>query len=257
MTAALRSRLPFVPLLIALAATLAAPLAHAQWSVTDDETHTILKDGFKRFDVKPTTSPTNADSTLFSRTRPTAPPSKWTPANPDPQNWSTDGLKDIEKPCIGMADNQQSICTEIANTRSAYYNYMKNMYDANIKRYDLLQKLTDARQKILSNEFGHLQENTNEILALQTLITLDRQQMESVDHGYRMRIDFLTQQMTQKAKDAAAGKTGSNPVNNLFSSLTSTLIGGAVLELALIGQSSGTAAQKLSIDGGNPSNPGW
>jgi len=224
MTTAPRSRFPFLPLLIALAATLAAPLANAQWSVTDDVTHTKLDEGFNRFKVTPPKPPYTPQGDLFGRPTATSSSLEKEPANPDPQNWSTDGLKDIGKPCDGMAPNQQSICKEIANTRSAYYKYMKNMYDANIARYALLGKLYTERTNIGEKEFGRLQTNTNDILALQTLVTLDRQQMESVDHGYRMRIEFLTQKMTQQAKNLTSG---TDPESGLGSTLGNAIAQGA------------------------------
>jgi hypothetical protein len=245
-----RSRPLFGPLLIALAAVLAAPLAHAQWEVTDQDTHDKLKELNDRFKVK-MQPPINQSPALFQResTAPSGDP-LYGPPNPTPQGWSSDGLDGIEKICSGVSGNQADLCTQIANTRKAYYDYMYKMYLTNSKRYEMLRKLTDDRKNIPENEFGHLQGNTNEILALQTLITLDRQQMESVDHGYRMRIDFLTQQMTQLAKDAASGKTNSDPVASLISNITSTVVGGLVLQGALALQSSQTpdGFRKLEID---------
>lgn len=76
------------------------------------------------------------------------------------------------------------------------------MYQTDPKRYAapnlLVKKPTNGT--IGPEDFGRLQANTNQILASQNLIALDRQQMESVEHGYRMRIQFLTGRMAQHVK---------------------------------------------------------
>jgi len=245
MTTAPRSRPSFALLLIALLATaLAAPLAHAAWEVTDKEPGDHLDNLNKRLNVPSRSTQTN--------TLPGDSQSK--PTDPNP-NWKTSleqgtSLSSITAPCDGIAGKQQELCQEIAQTRDAYYKYMKAMYDINGQRYARLYTLTHA--SIGSDKFGTLEANTNEILALQTLITLDRQQMESVDHGYRMRIEFLTQQMTQQAKDIAGGKKsdGSTSFASLATNVASQVVSGVVLEAALstLGHTGRPDGFKLGID---------
>ena len=193
---------------IALAAALAAPLAHAQWNVTDDQTHTILNDNL--------TTPGSTPASSWSGTTATDPTTAW----------HTE-LENITQECSSMVAAQQSICTEIGNTRNAYYQYMNTMYTTNRARYALLQNLIKARTSITN--LGNLEANTNAIETLRTLIELDRQQTETVEHGYRMRIEYLAGELTQQSKNVTSGSGGSVSIGNVLSTLAS----GAVLQTTL------------------------
>jgi hypothetical protein len=239
------------PLFIVLTAALTAPLAHAAcsaggssddgWCVTDDKTHTDLEQFSNRFDVKPippnVMGGTDWSNSGGTSTGPADPTTPWvTSLGNSSQAGST--AVDLTQSCSAVAPAQYSLCVEIANTRNAYYQYMHTMYQNNQKRYQELNTLVQYRvKKINTQDFGALQANTNEILALQNLIALDRQQMESVDRGYRMQIQALTEQMTQQAKNMTSGtgggSSGTNPLTSLIVTAATDAIQQGVLKAAL------------------------
>jgi hypothetical protein len=212
-------REPFAVLFIVLASALAAPSAHAQWSVQDDKAITELQNINKHLDIAipPTTI---TDSALSDKP-------------PDPMTSPWPALDNVYQSCNGMMAAQNAICSQIADARSAYYTYMQNMYANNLKRYDLLKNLITRRNHLSQKyQFGEMQALTNEIQTLQTLITLDRQQTETVAHGYQMRIQYLNAQMTQQAKDTLSGASNGDP-STVIGNLLNAAVGTTVLKAAL------------------------
>lgn len=149
--------------------------------------------------------------------------------------------------CNGLAQGQQQNCKDIINTKNAQFTYMKSMYDMALKRQTTLNDLQTARRNLNAEDFGKMQDNTNQILTLIAQIQIDRQQMESVYNAYSARLEYLQNQQTQLAKSATE-PSGDSIVSNI----ASQAIAGAVLQGALSVQSSGTP-QPLGIEKSN----GW
>jgi hypothetical protein len=111
--------------------------------------------------------------------------------------------------------------------------YMKVMFDNSATRNQRLKDLVDARIALQPTDFGRLQDNTNQMIALQTLIALDQQQMESVNHAYQSRIDYLNRQITNEAHAATSGKSAGSGLGGMIGSIVSGIAGGAALKAAL------------------------
>jgi hypothetical protein len=149
--------------------------------------------------------------------------------------------------CNGLATAQQQNCVDVINTKNAQFTYMKAMYDMALKRQTTLNDLQSARRNLGTEDFGKLQDNTNQTLTLIAQIQIDRQQMESVNNAYSARLEYLQNQQTQLAKSATE-PSGSSIISNI----ASQAIAGAVLQTALSIQSSGNT-KPLGIENSN----GW
>lgn len=120
-------------------------------------------------------------------------------------------LEDGLSRCSRVAENQQTFCKEIVKTQNSQYLYMKTMYDNTKTRNDKLQELLKEREKIGESEFGKLQDNSNKLIALYTLLEIDRQQMESTNYAYEARLRYLRDQLTNLADAASSGKAPNSP----------------------------------------------
>ena len=149
--------------------------------------------------------------------------------------------------CNGRAVAQQQNCKNIIITRNAQFTYMKAMYDMAVKRQTTLNDLQSARRNLGTEDFGKLQDNSNQILTLIAQIQIDRQQMESVNNAYAARLEYLQNRQALLARSASAPSS-----NTIISNIASQAIAGIVLKGALDIQSSGDT-KPLSIENSN----GW
>lgn len=165
--------------------------------------------------------------------------------NPDKITMTAQGSGAAD-PCTALASAQQEQCQHINSAKLARFNYMKAMYDNTLKLQQTLTDLQKARQNIGSEEYGKLQDNSNQLLAVIAQLQIDRQQMESVNHAYESYIADQQNQQIQEAKAATApGSAGGSPISNVASSI----IGGAILQGALSVESSGSGSDhQLSIE---------
>ncbi|UNT99598.1 hypothetical protein KBQ49_02505 [Xanthomonas translucens pv. translucens] len=62
------------------------------------------------------------------------------------------------------------------------------MYDITDKRLGRLREIERARQSIKPEEIGKLEDNTNKLIALKTLMDIDRQQTEAAMFAYEKRL---------------------------------------------------------------------
>ena len=129
-----------------------------------------------------------------------------------------------------MATQQKEGCELIQRTRNSQYNYMVAMYDITKKRLERLRKIEQERTEIKDTELGKLEDNTNKLIALKTLMDIDRQQMESAMFAYQTRLGFLTKQQDAQAWAAMRGKkapsgdpSSQGGVGSFFESLGNTL----------------------------------
>jgi len=159
-----------------------------------------------------------------------------------------------------VSSEQQKTCELIQRTRNSQYNYMVAMYDITAKRLERLRAIEKERQNIKPEEIGKLEDNTNKLIALKTLMDIDRQQTASAMFAYEKRLAFLTQVQSAGARAAMTGQTPPSAtetgIGGLFpgwtglSDIASKLVGGVVMEGAL--QAAKTSKpdgfKRLSID---------
>lgn len=237
--------------LLAFALALGLSPARAQWSVIDESANDKLETANERLksaiDVLGT--PSDANGATISRSihlldrrfdiGATDSPGARVDDPPQPLV-ELQLARDTER-CGQVATLQQAICTELVETMNARYMYMKTMYDNTSTRHRRLTELVDARRQLTATDFGKLEDNTNQILALQTLAVLDRQQMEAAHHAYQARIDHLNNQLTHRANAATSGM----PTGGLGSLVDSAagVVSGVALKTAL------DASRRASADG--------
>lgn len=145
--------------------------------------------------------------------------------------------------CKGLTKGQIKNCEDIVETKNAQYKYMKSVYDMAAKRQETLNSLQETRRGLKTEEFGKLQDNSNQTLTLIAQIQIDRQQMDSLNSAYQARIDFLKDQQKQLAQSATEPTTGT-----VLSNLASQAVAGIVLKKALDVQASPDATRVLSIE---------
>ncbi len=158
------------------------------------------------------------------------------------------GIADCSSTTAGtpVATQQKEGCELIQRTRNSQYNYMVAMYDITKKRLERLRKIEQERAAIKDTELGKLEDNTNKLIALKTLMDIDRQQMESAMFAYQTRLVFLTKQQDAQAwaamrgKKAPSGDPSSQGAGSFFENLGSTLadfgtsvVAGGVMKVAL------------------------
>lgn len=105
-----------------------------------------------------------------------------------------------------VSAKQKSTCELIQRTRNSQYNYMVAMHEITKKRLERLRAIEQERKEIQETQIGRLEDNTNKLVALKTLMDIDRQQMESAMFAYETRLNYLMKQQTNQSKSAMNGK---------------------------------------------------
>jgi hypothetical protein len=274
-----------------LAMLMVAPVAlHAQsvddgdgWHVTDSQTHDKLDalyskngDGVQDIDTHTRNIDSNfkIGSYVSPGTRQSDPTSTGSSALAGASSTSSPfasaTLNDGMDQCDNVAQGQQSNCKEIVQTQNAQYMYMTAAYANTAIRNTALQSLLTERQNIKSSScsntststsnntcIGLLEDNTNKLMALYSMMAIDRQQMESANHAYDARIRYLRDYQARLANAAAtggptpSGGSGSDtfPIPPAVGSLISNAVAGVVMAGALGASSNNTHA--LGIEKSN------
>ncbi|MDR6644130.1 hypothetical protein J2X57_003368 [Luteibacter sp. 1214] len=177
---------------------------------------------------------------------------------------STSTALDDGAGCKAVADAQQATCNKIVAIQNAKYKYMLLMYETNKKRDDMLRELLIERSKITAsdaNQYGKLEDNTNKLTALYNLISLDQQQMATVNYAYDANIEYLRKAQALMARGANTGKKADSWTNISLPTgdtidlgpAISGLISGAALQAALqsVKSTAPSGMQRLSIGDSN------
>jgi hypothetical protein len=226
---------------IALLLCLAAQSASAQWHVVDSDANSKLGD------IKTSTANTDSNTKdIANYLKITGGEFKAGDRVEDPKQPfnTTLSLTQDDAKCQKLAPAQLTVCKELAETQNAEYMYMVVMYNNSKTRDTVLRSLLTERQGLKETDYGKLEDNTNKLTALYTLIALDQQQLESTTKAYEARIHYLEAQQAQIAQAAMAGDkapssdtSGDISIGGVdFGSLTSigaSLASGAALKVAL------------------------
>jgi len=149
---------------------------------------------------------------------------------PDPQGWSAmqwsewTTLDEELRRCSQVAGSQKAACESIARTQDSYHKFLRTMYATTQTRHERLQALVAARKKLGPRDYGRLEDLSNQILALQSLIALDRQQAEMVAYSYGARMAFLNRSLAREGTDLIRGAQ---------SGLVAAIVGAGALAVAL------------------------
>ncbi len=252
------------------------------WHVTDKSTHDKLdalynknKDGVQDID----THTRNIDSNfkigsyvspgdrLADPTSTTAAPAG---ASSSQSPFATATMEDGMDQCANVAKGQQDTCKEIVHTQNAQYMYMTTAYANTATRNTALQALLKERQNIKSSScsssgssssgstgsggdtstcIGLLEDNTNKLMALYSLMTLDRQQMESANHAYEARLRYLLNYQARLANAAATGGPTPSSGGSSGSGLPGSIDIGNLISTAVAGGVMAGALTTSSVNG--------
>lgn len=178
---------------IALALGLAAPIAHADWNVVDKDANDKLNDIKSKL------------GDMYNQQR-IGGYVKLGDIVPDPDKMvKKQDTSQGQEQCNSRPEKQQSVCQEIIQTQNAQISYMATMYDYAKKRDEQLRAIQDERSKIGSDDLGKLEDNTNKLLALNTQLSIDRQQLLAAMYAFDTRLKYLQAQQTQMAQSATNG----------------------------------------------------
>lgn len=243
-TASLHVPVGMLALVLALGFTTRS--AHAQWSVVDEQANQQLQDIHQQLQNY---LPKIYNQNTIGNYR------KLPDSTPDPEQAITNpGLTDDIDHCNNLPQGQQANCQELVKTRNAQMAYMHQIYDYTSKRRQQLIDIQTERANIGMgpDSAGKLQNNTNALIALNTQIAIDRQQMESVMNSYQARIVYLND---QQARLAAQALNGSSQKSGGLGNFVGGLVAAAALKTALTAEKSTEpdGMKTLSIEASN----GW
>ena len=211
-------------LALAAACCLIALPVHAQWHVVDEQANHHLQTITRTLDK-------------IYRQQGIGSYRQLKDAAPDPSLPLTDpALTQDSEHCQSLPPSQQANCLELAQTRNAQMAYMHQMYQYAQTRNQQLMEIEEERASITSSPdtIGLLENNTNQLMALNTQLAIDRQQLESAMNAYQARIDYLKEQQAHIANAAITGSSnGKNSIGGTPGNLINGAISAAVLKTAL------------------------
>lgn len=232
--------------ILAVVCSLVASIAHAQWHVVDEQANRQLQG------IDETLNKIYAQQGIgsYRQLKEVAPD----PSLPLENPLLTQGMDR----CQSLPSSQQTNCQNLVQTRNAQMAYMYQMYQYVLTRNQQLKEIEQERASLPSqpDSIGLLQNDTNQLIALNTQLAIDRQQMETVMNAYQTRIDYLKEQQTQVANAAITGSSsGQGLIGGTLGDVVNGTISAAILKTALeeAKSSEPSGMQRLSIEQSN----GW
>lgn len=123
----------------------------------------------------------------------------------------------------GVAQQQHQICQELVKTELAQYRYSLQMYQQAKDRHARLQEIESDRSDLSPEDQGKLQDNNNKLLALISLMEIDRQQHKTYMDAYEARLHYLHAAQDLLTQQALSGN----------GSVWSGVVGGVAMKEAL------------------------
>ncbi len=124
---------------------------------------------------------------------------------------------------LGVPQQQHQICRELVRTELAQYRYSLQMYQQAKDRHSRLQEIESERSGLNPEEQGKLQDNSNKLLALISLMEIDRQQQKTYMDAYEARLHYLHSAQDLLTRQALSGN----------GSVWSGVVGGVAMKAAL------------------------
>jgi hypothetical protein len=109
----------------------------------------------------------------------------------------------------GVQTQQYNLCQELVKTERAQYTYAMKVYKNTQERYKAFEKIQKEREQIGNNDAGKLADNTNKLVALMTLMEIDKQQSDSYQQAYAARVAYINKSIQHLSKQAIDGNPGS------------------------------------------------
>lgn len=116
----------------------------------------------------------------------------------------------------GVQTQQYNLCQELVKTERAQYTYAMKVYKNTQERYKAFEKIQKEREQIGNDDAGKLADNTNKLVALMTLMEIDKQQSESYQQAYTARVAYLNKSIQHLSKQAIDGNPGVSSLTGAF-----------------------------------------
>ncbi|WP_313400651.1 hypothetical protein [Stenotrophomonas sp.] len=104
-----------------------------------------------------------------------------------------------------LGQQQQALCTDLANTELAQYRFSLRMFERAKQNYDRLKQLEDRRRSLGANDYANIQYNTNEVLALTALMDNDRDRYQTYMAAYEARVAHIRNSQSALTRNALKG----------------------------------------------------
>ena len=126
---------------------------------------------------------------------------------------------------------QHQLCQEIVTTELARYTYALKMHELTRTRYERFEAIQQEREGLEEGQQGRLQDNSNKLLALMSLMEIDRQQYRTYMDAYEARLAYLSAARDRLTQDALHGKKDGGVLG--AGGIVGGVVGGAALKAAL------------------------
>lgn len=126
---------------------------------------------------------------------------------------------------------QHQLCQEIVKTELARYTYALKMHELARTRYERFEAIQEEREGLKDEQQGRLQDNSNKLLALMSLMEIDRQQYRTYMDAYEARLAYLSAARDRLTQDALHGKREGGGLG--AGGIVGGIVGGAALKAAL------------------------
>lgn len=196
--------------------------AHAAWQVTDEETHRTLSeisDRIGRGDVNDKLEELYDSQKLGGASSSGDPEPEPKQDEALPHAGPSEIIVGVDQRCPdaaagAIAVQQRMLCEQIVEAERAKYMYSLRMYKLTETRWSRLKEIEDERKKLKAEEQGKLQDNSNKLLALISLMQIDQQQHKTYMDAYDARLSYLFSARDALTREALAG-SGSGLVGGI------------------------------------------
>ncbi|SEK70070.1 hypothetical protein SAMN05428989_0629 [Pseudoxanthomonas sp. GM95] len=220
----------FVPVLIGVCLSFVASPAMADWQVDDDKTQEAIKN--LREDVNSRLDKIydqhNLNGAIFDVDKYKSKSLQYGNGSSGTQDGKLDsfsvdefvsvrcGKSSSTSAAAGEDPTEQSVCKDIVEHQNRLYNYLLDMLALIKDRQSQLKEIIDERRDITKNadaskrQAGALESNTNQLLALQTQLQIDRMNMDLTASSYQRYFDARNAQLAdiQRVNLNGAEKAG-------------------------------------------------
>lgn len=116
----------------------------------------------------------------------------------------------IDKHCAAgasttLGQQQLALCQELIRTELAQYRFSMRMFERAKENYDRLKQIEDRRRALGANDYADVQYNTNELIALNTLMDNDRDRYQTYMAAYEARKAYIQTSRSALTRNALKG----------------------------------------------------
>ncbi|NYZ62421.1 hypothetical protein [Luteimonas deserti] len=111
-------------------------------------------------------------------------------------------------PSTTLGEQQRLLCQELVRTELAQYAFSMKMFERAAEHHRKLQEIEQRRRGLGEKDYGDLQYNTNELLALTALMDNERDRYQTYMRAYEARIAHIKHAQVALTRNAFKGGGG-------------------------------------------------